>query len=145
MTDRIYTGIQKILVGAVEETNILDVDIWAITDEGGEDLVEVKFTPNTVEGIAFKQYAKCWLIKIVHDGWTDVWDTYISYDGEGTELAAFAVTFDTITAGVAGTEVWTFQASKSYVSNRDEVGLKIEETRTPGTIYVLCIGTVDVT
>lgn len=141
MTDRIYTGIQKVLVGAVWVYNILDVDIWAITDEGNEDLVEVKFTPNTIEGIAFKQYAKAWLIKIVHDGWTDVWDPYISYDGEGTVLPAFGITFETVVDGVAGTEIWTFEASKCYVSNRDEVGRKVEETRTPGTIYVLCIGT----
>lgn len=145
MTDRVFTGIKKITVNSVDETNVLDVDIWAITDEGDEDLIDILFTPNTIEGIGAKQWAKGWLLKFVHDGWTDVWDSYIDDDGEGAVIPTLVVTFNTIVAGVAGTEIWTFQASKSYVSNRDEVGMRIEEKHTPGAIYVLIIGTVAVT
>lgn len=147
MTDRKYLGIKSVTVHTATETNILDVDIWAVTDEGSEDLVEIQFTPGTVAGIGAKQWAKCWLIKVVHDGWSSIWDDYLGALGaaEGAVIPTFIVTFDIVTAGVVGTEVWTFLANKCYVSNRDEVGMKIEEKRTPGAIYVLCIGTVEVT
>ncbi len=145
MTDRKYTGIASVTAGVNTETNILDVDIWAVTDEGNEDLVEVLFTPNTIEGIGFKQWAKGWLIRVVTDGWTDIWDDYLSDDGEGSVIVTFVVTFDIVTAGVVGTEVWTFQASKSYIQDRENVGVEIEQKRTPGEIFVLCIGTADIT
>ncbi len=145
MTDRKFKGIQKIIVNSVDEENIMDVDIWAITDTFAEDLVEILFAPNVIEGIGDKQWAKGYLVKVVHDGWTDVWDSYIDESAAGVVLPNFSVIFDIITAGVAGTEVWVFQANKSYVSNRGEIGVKREETRTPGTIFVLCFGTVAIT
>lgn len=146
MTDRKYLGIKKITVNTTDETNILDVDIWAITDSYDEDLAEVKFTPNTIEGVGFKQWAKGWLIKIVHDGWSDVWDSYIDDDAEGAVIPAFIVIFD-IVKDAAGkvTEVWTFEASKCYIANRDELKVEIEQERTPGAIFVVCIGSVEVT
>ena len=146
MTDRKFTGINKVTVNSVDETNVLDVDIWLMTDDYNEDLVEVQFTPGTIEGVGFKQWAKCWLVKIVHDGWTDLWDSYIDDDGEGIALPNFSVTFD-IVEDVAEkvTEVWTFQANKSYIANRDEIRVEIEQERTPGAIYVVCIGTVEIT
>lgn len=145
MTDRKITGIKSVTAGANSETNILDLEIWAVTDEGNEDLVEVLFTPNTIEGIGFKQWAKGWLVRIVHDGFTDIWDDYISEDGEGSVIVTFVVTFDTMVAGTAGTMVWTFQASKSWIQDRDDVGVEIEQKRTPGEVFVNCIGTVDIT
>ncbi|GAG15002.1 unnamed protein product, partial [marine sediment metagenome] len=109
MTDRKITGIKSVTAGDNDEVNIMDVEIWAVTDEGNKDLVEVLFTPNTLEGIGFKQWAKGWLVRIVHDGWTDIWDSYINDDGEGIPIPIFVVTFNTMVAGTAGTEVWTFQ------------------------------------
>lgn len=145
MTDRKYTGIQKITVNSIDEENIMDVDVWAINDEGGEDLVEIQFAPATVEGVGAKQWGKAFRIKIVHDGWTDVWDTYLDLTDEGVFMPNFSVTFDILTNGVVGTEVWTFQANKCYIENRDDVKTEIEQRRTPGAVYVLCIGTVAVT
>lgn len=133
-------------MNSVDTENILDVDIWLVTDNLEEDLVEVKFTPGTIEGVDFKQYAKCWLIKVVQDGWTNVWDNYINDDGEGAVIPTLSVTFDiTKTVAEKTTEVWTFQASKSYVLNRDELRVEIEQERTPGAIFVVIIGTVTIT
>ena len=142
MTDRKYLGIQKITVNSVDETNVLDVDIWLVTDGYNEDLGEVKFTPNTIGGVGFKQYAKCWLIKIVHDGQSDVWDDFIGADAEGAVILTFSVTFD-IVEDAAGkvVEVWNAEASKCYIANRDELKVEIEQERTPGAIFVVCIGT----
>ena len=146
MTDRIYLGIQKITVNVSDETNILDVDIWAITDDMDEDLVEIKFTPNTVEGVGAKQWAKGWLIKVVHDGKSDVWDAYIKDDVVNPVIPAFVVTFDIVTAGVVGTEVWTFQAADyCYVANRGDLTIDKEQERGEGVVFVICIGTVAVT
>ncbi len=146
MTDRVYLGIQKITVGSNDETNILDADIWAITDKYDEDLAEVKFTPNTIPGVGFKQWAKGWLIKIVHDGKSNVWDSYLSDTGKGTVIPAFIVVFD-IVKDPAGktTEIWTFEASKCYIANRDELKVAIEQERTPGAMFVVCIGDVAIT
>lgn len=145
MTDRKITGINKITVNTSHETNILDVDIWLMNDEYGEDLAEVQFTPNTIPGVGFKQWAKVWLIKVVHDGWSDVWDSYIDDDGKAIEIPEFVIVFDTMTAGVVGTETWTFETDKSHIANRDELSVEIEQRRTPGAIFVVCIGTVEVT
>lgn len=145
MTNRKYKRTQKITVNSVDTFNIDTVDIWIVTEELEQDLVDILFTPGTVEGVGESQGAKCWLLKVVHDGWSDVWDTYIEDDAEGPVIPSLVVIFETITAGVAGTEVWTFQVSKSYVSNRDDVGFKIEEKYTPGAIWILIIGTVEVT
>lgn len=145
MTDRKITGIQKVTVNSVDETNIMDVDIWAVTEEGNEDLVEVIFLANIIEGVAFKQWAKGWLVQLVHDGFTDVYDSYIADDAKGPVIPNFSITFDIVTAGVIGTEIWTFQANKSYIFNRDDVQFELDQKRTPGGIFVLCIGTVAVT
>jgi len=146
MTDRKYLSIQKITVNETDETNVLDVDIWAITDEYNEDLAEVQFTPNTIEGVGFKQWAKCWLIKVVHDGWSDVWDSYIGDDGKGAVIPHFIVTFDIVKTLLAKvTEIWTFAPSKCYIANRDELKVEIEQERTPGAIFVVCIGDVEIT
>lgn len=145
MVDRKITGIQKITVNGVDETNIMDVDIWAVTDEGNEDLVEVLFLANIIEGVGFKQWAKCWLVQFVHDGFTDVWDSYISDDGKGAVIPTLSITFDIVTAGVVGTMLCTFQASKSWIFNRDDVQFELDQKRTPGGIFVLCIGTVAIT
>lgn len=145
MTDRKITGIKSILVGANTEYNIMDVDIWLVTDEGSEDLAEVQFLAGTIEGVGFKQWAKGWLVKVVHDGFTDVWDSYIDDDGKGIVLPAFAVTFDTVVAGVIGTMICTFQVSTAYISNRDDLHFERDQKRTPGAIYVLCTGIVSIT
>ncbi len=146
MTDRVYLGIQKIIVNSIDETNVLDIDMWPITDNYDEDLVEVKFTPNVIAGVGFKQWAKGWLIKVVHDGKSDVWDSYLSDTGEGAVIPNFTVVLN-IVKDPAGktTEVWTFEASKSYIANRDELKVAIEQERTPGAIFVVCIGDVEVT
>lgn len=145
MTDRKLTGINNVTVNSVPETNVMDVDIWYVTDELSEDLVEVIQMANVIEGVGFKQYAKCWLVKITHDGWTNIYDAYINDDGKGSVLPNFSITFDTLTIGVAGTQLWTFQASKSYILNPDDVAFELDQKRTPGAIFVLCIGTVAVT
>ena len=145
MTDRKYTGIESVTVNAVPSLNIDTVDIWPITEEMEQDMVDILFSPDVVEGVGAKQWAKGWLLKVVHDGFTDVWDPYMLDNVEGTVIPALVVTLETLTAGVIGTEVWTFQVSKSYVSNRGEVGMKLGEKHTPGTIWVLIIGTVVVT
>ena len=143
MTHRKFLGIQKITVNSVDATHILDVEISLVTDDMDEDLAEVKFTPNTIEGIAFKQYGKCWLIKVVHDGFTSIYDSYIDDDGEGTVLPTFIVTFNIVkTAANKTTEVWTFEAGKSYIYNRDDVKAEIEQKRNPGIVYIVCIGDV---
>lgn len=142
MTDRKYLGIQKITVNSVDETNVLDVDIWLVTDEYNEDLAEVKFTPNTIPGVAFKLYGKCWLIKVVHDGQSDVWDNYIGDAAEGAVIPDFSVTFDIVEDAEAKViEVWNAEASKCFIANRDELKVEIEQERTPGAIFVVCIGT----
>lgn len=146
MVDRIYTGIQKITVNISDEANILDVDIWAITDNMNEDLVEIKFTPNTIEGVGAKQWAKGWLIKINHDGKSDVWDDYIKDDDVNPIIPEFIVVFDMVDDGTgAVTEVWTFQSSKCYVANRGDLTIDKEAERGEGVIFVICIGTVAVT
>jgi len=146
MTERKIIGIQSVETTTGASTNIMDVDIWAVTDDGNEDLVEVLFTPHTFEGVAFRQWAKCWLVKIVHDGWTDIYDAYIDDDGESAAIPLFKITFDIKkTAANKTTEIWTFQTSKSYVMNRDELRVEIEQKRTPGAIYIVCIGTVTIT
>lgn len=146
MTEREFVGVQKVTVNSVDEENILDVEITLVTDDMEEDLAEVKFTPNTIEGTAFKQYGKCWLTKVVHDGWTDVWNSYIDDDAEGAVIPNFVVVFDIVkTAAEKTTEVWTFQASKCFIFNRDELRVEIEQKRTPGAVYVVCIGTVTIT
>jgi len=145
LTDRKITGIQKITVNSIDETNIMDVDIWAITDEGSEDLVEVIEMANVIEGVGFKQYARCWLVKVVHDGFTDVWDSYINDDGKGPAIPNFSITFDILTIGVVGTMLMTFEASKCYIYNRDDVTFELDQKRTPGAIFVLCIGTISIT
>ncbi len=145
MTDRLYMGVNKITVNVSDEPNILDADIWAITDDMDEDLVEIKFTPNTVEGVAAKQWAKGWLIRIDHDGTSDVWDSYIKDDVVNPLIPEFIVVFDTVTAGVEGTEVWTFQSNKCYVANRGDLTIDKEQERGEGVVFVICIGTVAVT
>jgi len=146
MTDRLYLGINKITVNVTDETNLLDVDIWAITDDNDEDLVTIKFTPGTVEGVGAKQYAKGWLIKVDHDGFSDVWDNYIKTDAVNPVLPAFTVVFDIVEdATGAVTEIWTFQASKCYVANRGDLSIDKEAERGEGVVFVICIGTVAVT
>jgi len=145
MTDRIYLGINKITANVSDETNILDIDIWAITENMDEDLVKIRFTPATHEGVGAKQWAKGFLIKVVHDGWSDIWDNYISDDGPNTVLPAFTVTLDITTAGVEGTEVWTFEANKCYVANRGDLTVDKEQERGEGVVFVICIGTVVIT
>jgi len=142
MADRKYLGIQKITVNSVDETNVLDVDIWRVTDSYDEDLAEVKVTPNTIGGVGFKQYAACWLIKIVHDGQSDVWDDFIGDGAKGVVIPNFSVTFDIVKdAELKVIEVWNAEASKCYIANRDELKVEIEQERTPGAIFVVCIGT----
>lgn len=142
MTDRKYLGIQKVTVNSIDETNVLDVDIRLVTLKYAEDLVEVKFTPNTIYGVGFKPHPKCWLIKVVHDGQSDVWDSYIGDNTKGAMIPNFSVTFD-IVKDLAGKviEVWNAEANKCYIANRDELKVEIEQERTPGAIFVVCIGT----
>ena len=142
MTDRVFMGINKITVNVSDESNVLDVDIWAITDDMKEDLVEIKFTPGTYEGVGAKQWAKGFLVKVMHDGYSDVWDPYINDDGVNVVLPAFTVTFD-LTGG--GTEVWTFQANKCWVANRGDLTIDKEAERGEGVVFVICIGTVVIT
>lgn len=146
MTDRKFLGIKKITVNTTDEENVLDLDIRLMTDDYSEDLVEVKFTPNTTEGIGFKQWAKCWIIKIVHDGWSDVWDPYLADDDEGALIPEFVVVFDIVEdENNKVTEIWTFESDKCYIANRDELKVEIEQERTPGAIFVVCLGSVTIT
>ena len=145
MTDRTYLGINKITVNVSDETNILDLDIWAVTDDLNEDLVKIRFTPATIEGVGAKQWAKGWLIKVVHDGYSDVWDPYIKQDDDNVVLPAFTVVFDTVEEGGADTEIWTFEANKCYVANRGDISISKEEDIGEGVVFVVCIGTVAVT
>ena len=146
MTDRTYLGINKITVNASDETNILDVHIWAVTAKLNEDLVKIRFTPNTVEGVGAKQWAKGWLIKIEHDGYSDVWDNYIKQDVANAVLPFFIVTFDIVEDALGDvTEIWTFEADKCYVANRGDITISKEEDLGEGGVYVVCIGTVVVT
>ncbi len=145
MTDRTYLGINKITVNVSDETNILDVDIWAVTDDLNEDLIKIRFTPNTVEGVGAKQWAKGWLIKVVHDGFSDVWDNYIKEDVVNVVLPAFTVVFDTVEEGGFDTEIWTFEPNKCWVANRGDLTIDKDEDIGEGVVYVVCIGTVDVT
>ncbi|GAG41221.1 unnamed protein product [marine sediment metagenome] len=145
IVNRKITGIESVTVNGVDSLNIETVDIWPVTEEMSEDLIDILFSPWIVEGIGAKQWAKCWLLKVVHDGWTDVWDTYIEYDAEAPVIPTLVVTLEILTEGVVGTEVWTFQASKSYVSNLDDIGMRIEEKYTPGAIWILINGTVAIT
>lgn len=146
MTDRKYLGINSVVVNSVSETNILDVDIWYMTDKYGEDLVETQFAKGTISGVGFKQGPTVWLVKVVHDGWTDLWDSYIAAKAKGTVLPTFVVIFDIVKdAAEKVTEVWTFTPNKCYVANRDELRVEIEQERTPGAIFVVCIGDPTVT
>lgn len=146
MTDRLFMGIQKITVNSVDETNILDVDIWAIAEDMDEDLVEIKFTPNTVEGVGAKQWAKGFLIKVVHDGFSDVWDNYIKTDVVNPVIPNFTVVFDIVEDALGDvTEIWTFQVNKCYVANRGPLTVDKEQERGEGVVFVLCIGTVVIT
>jgi len=145
MVDWRYLGINKITVNDADETNILDVDIWAITDDMDEDLVEIKFVPSTVEGVGAKQWAKGFLIKVEHDGFSDVWDSYIKEDAVNPVIPIFNVVFDVVPIGTLATEVWTFQASKCYVANRGDLSVDKEAERGEGVVFVICIGTVTIT
>lgn len=142
MTDVKIHGINKVTVNSVDEENILDVKVRLMTDDLNEDLVEVLFTPNTIEGVGFKQYAKVWVIQVVHDGKSTVWDSYIDDDAAGAVIPNFSIEYD---IGGGNTMLFTFEASKCYVLNRDELLVKIEQKRTPGSIFVVCIGTLVVT
>lgn len=145
MTDRKYLGINSVVVDGVSETNLLDVDIWLMDDKYGEDLVEMQFAKGTISSVGFKQGPTVWLIKIVHDGWTDLWDSYIAAKAKGAEIPSFVVIFDIVKAGEATTEVWTFTPNKCWIADRDERSVEIEQERTPGTIYVVSLGDPTVT
>lgn len=146
MVDRIYLGVNKITVNVSDETNILDVDIWAITEDFNEDLIKIRFTPNTVEGVGAKQWAKGWLIKVVHDGYSDVWDPYIKQDVVNVVLPHFTVVFDIVKDALDDvTEIWTFEADECWVANRGDIAISKEEDQGEGVVYVVCIGTVAVT
>ncbi len=146
MTDRKYLGIKSIVVNGITETNVLDVDIWLMDKKYGEDLVEVQFAKGTISGVGFKQGATVWLVKIVHDGWTDLWDSYVAAKAKGAAIPTFVVIFDIVKdVAEATTEVWTFTPDKCWIVTRDEVGAEVEQEFTPGAIFVGSLGDPTVT
>jgi hypothetical protein len=138
MTDRKLKGIQKITVNAADETNVLDVEIKLAPD----DFLEPQFVPNTIAALGVKQWEKFWVVTITHDSWSSVWDSYLNDDGEGAVIPSFSITFE---LADTGTEVWTAEASKSYIQNRGELKAELEQERNPGVVEVIVIGTFTIT
>ncbi len=104
-----------------------------------------QFIPNLFQGPDVKQDHKWFVLTIVVDSETNIFDTpYHRVTDENDPFTALTVDF-ILADGSATLERWTYQASKSYVMNRNEGKIDMESERNTIEYQILMYGTREVT
>ena len=122
--------------------NVLAVEAEFVGGGGG-DILDVRFTPNTYEGVGVTEWpGKYWKMMVDFDGYTDIFDSYLNDDGVNTTVPGFSVIYDLTGGNIA---LHQYEASQVWTSNWDGAGMRERGERQPTRIEFVCIGTRTVT
>lgn len=104
-----------------------------------------QFIPNTFQGADVKQDHKWWVLTIVVDSETNIFDTpHHRIVAANNPFTTLTVDF-TLADGAATVERWTYEASRSYVMNRNEGKIDMDTDRNTIEYQILVYGTRGVT
>ena len=136
MTTRTVLRINEVETTGGVATNIMDVE-WEFVIKD-----KVRHTPNVTAGLDIRHFPKYHKITMDFDTQTDIFNAYMDDDGVNPVIPLFKIEY-TLVGGA--TELWTFQASKSYVLSRGELKVEKLARRKTWRVVVICIGTRSVT
>lgn len=107
-----------------------------------EHIMEItpQFVPNYYPGVDVKQDHKWWMLTIVVDSETDIFDLLFSVTAANTVFTTLYVDF-ILADGSATRERWTYQAAASYIVNRNQSKTDMDADRNTIEYQVLVYGT----
>jgi len=129
-----FLYIEDIFVDAKSCTNVL-----RFTEEHIMEITP-QFVPNYYPGVDVKQDHKWWILTFVIDSETDVFDALFSVTAANTAFTTLYVDF-ILADGAATRERWTYQATASYIINRNESKTDMDADRNLIEYQVLVYGT----
>lgn len=112
-----------------------------------EHIMEItpQFIPNTFQGPDVKQDHKWFVLTIVVDSETVIFDTpHLRIIAANNPFTTLTVDF-ILADGAATLERWTYQANRSYIMNRNEGKTDMDTERNTTEYQILMYGTRGVT
>jgi len=103
----------------------------------------IRFVPNTIEGVGMKFDHEWREIILTFDSDVDIFDAYIDDDGPNIALGALQIDHTMVDVATQNelTERWAYTANRIYVSDRPEADIEEGRERNPFEYHLLCYDT----